>query len=104
MKYSPIYSCMAGLTLIQLFSDLNNKDHTKLRNCDVNFIHPKFVFKHLDEKKEFNWKKLEIKGPITLKEFLEMFKIKFKENLIRLIFCKGLLIYENYTKNSIFNK
>ena len=73
MKYSPIYSCMAGLTLIQLFSDLNNKDHTKLRNCDVNFIHPKFVFKHLDEKKEFNWKKLEIKRPITLKEFLEMF-------------------------------
>ena len=96
MKYSSIYPCLAGLTLIQFLFQLNNNDHTKLNNCEVNFISPKFVFKTLDMKKEFNSKKLEINGPISMNQFLGMFNEKFPVLTIRLIFCKGLLIYENF--------
>ena len=100
LPFSSIYSSLAGLTLMKFFDNLLSDEVNKLQNCDVNYIIPQFVFKPLDFKKELTWNKLEIEGPLTLKEFLKLLSEKFPKFSVKLIFCKGLLIYENYVGDS----
>jgi len=100
LQFSSIYSCLSGLTILQFFYQLNCEEKNKLKNCDINFIDPKFSFKPIEIKKEYTWQRMELEGPLTLKEFFEIFSSKYRNLSIRLIFCKGLLIYENYVSNN----
>ena len=96
LPFSSIYSCLSGLTLLQFFYQLNCEDKSSLRNCEINYTTPRFKFRPLEKEKEYTWQQFAVEGPLTLKEFFEKFSSKYRNLSIKLIFCKGLLIYEDY--------
>lgn len=100
LPFSSIYSCLAGLTLLQFFYDLKSAgDHSQLQNCEVNYVIPQFSFFPLDKAKSYTWQKFEVVGPLTVQGLIQDFSQRQPDLILKLVFCKGVLLYENITNS-----